>query len=43
MTRYEAFINRDWREAGIINLIVARIRPNQVEIGGFSLTAGVWA
>jgi yecA family protein len=35
MTRYEAFINRGWREAGNINLIVARIRPNQVEIGGF--------
>lgn len=36
MTRYEAFINRDWRDAGVLNLAVARIRgPDRVEIGIF--------
>lgn len=36
MTRYEAFIDRNWRESSIHSIIVARIRsPSDVEIGIF--------
>ena len=35
MTRYEAFISTNWRDAGVCNLVVARIRANRVEIGIF--------
>jgi len=36
MTRYEAFIEKSWRESGITQLIVARIRDNgSADIGFF--------
>jgi yecA family protein len=37
MTRYEAFIDKDWRDAGLTSLFVARIRDggSRIDVGSF--------
>jgi len=35
MTRYEAFVESSWREHGLANVVVARIKDANVEIGCF--------
>ena len=41
MTRYEAYVEKNWKEAGLAHVLVARIRDDgTADFGGFLVEAG---